>query len=136
MPQSRFKCFRERKNLLSLPGIKPQFPAHSLVTILCYPSSTISKQFLTHRHHKINKYIDNNISVKHKSVTCMVCMYICKHFGMDNIKFIASQAKSINLYKNTRSKLLKCCANIYFNRQCIAKKVIPKYASIRFVVFD
>jgi hypothetical protein len=34
--RSRFECFREKKNLLSLPGIKP-------VTILCYPSSTISK---------------------------------------------------------------------------------------------
>ena len=28
---------------------------------------------------------------------------------MANIKFIASQAKTINLYNNTRSKLLKYC---------------------------
>ena len=52
---------------------------------------------------------------------------------MINIKFIASQAKSINLYKNTRSKLLKYCASIYFNKQCIAKNVIPKYVSIKFI---
>jgi len=26
---------------------------------------------------------------------------------------------------------MKCCANIYFNRQCINKKVVPKYANIR-----
>jgi len=31
---------------------------------------------------------------------------------MANIKFVASQAKTINLYKNTRSKLLKCCARV------------------------
>ena len=55
-----------------------------------------------------------------------------KHFGMANIKFIASQAKTINLYKNTRSKLLKCCANICFNKQCLVKKVIPKYANLKF----
>ena len=36
------------------------------------------------------------------------------------------------LYKNTRSKLLNCCANIYFNRQCLIKKVTPKYANIKF----
>jgi hypothetical protein len=57
-----------------------------------------------------------------------------KHLGMENtkFKFIASQAKSINSYKNTRSKLLKCCANIYFNKQCLAKRVIPKYADTKF----
>ena len=30
-------------------------------------------------------------------------------------KFIASQARTINLYRNTGSKLLKCNANIYFS---------------------
>ena len=57
-----------------------------------------------------------------------------KHFGMANIKFVASQAKTINLYKNTRSKLLKCWANLYFNKQCLVKKkkVIPKYANQKF----
>jgi len=44
--------------------------------------------------------------------------------------FIASQAKSIYLYKNIRSKLLKCCVSIYFNKQCLAKKVILKYTKI------
>jgi len=62
------------------------------------------------------------------------------------MKYRAIQAKSINLYKNTRSKLIKCCANIYFNKPCIAKKFIRKYASIKaqinsniimkFVMFD
>jgi len=55
-----------------------------------------------------------------------------KHFGMASIKFVASQAKTINRYKNTRSKLLTCCANIYFNKQCLVKKVIPKYTNLKF----
>jgi len=49
---------------------------------------------------------------------------------MTNVKFIARQANADNLYKNCRSKLLKCCANIYFNKQCLLKKVIPKYAPL------
>jgi len=37
--------------------------------------------------------------------------------GTSKVKFIASQARTVNLYKNLRSKLLKCCANIYFNKR-------------------
>jgi len=51
---------------------------------------------------------------------------------MKNFKFIAGQASSINQYKNTTSKLLKCCVNIYFNKQCLAKKIIPNYAKLKF----
>ena len=51
---------------------------------------------------------------------------------MENIKFIAGQARSITLYENTRSKFLKRSANTYFNKQCLAKKVIPSYANIKF----
>jgi len=32
------------------------------------------------------------------------------------IKVLAGQAQSINLYKNIRTKVKKCCANMYFNR--------------------
>jgi len=49
---------------------------------------------------------------------------------MAPIKVLASQAQSINLYKNIRIKVMKCCTNIYFNRQCLIKKVVPKYANI------
>ena len=52
------------------------------------------------------------------------------HNGMASIKFIASQARTIFQYKNTRTKILKCCANIYFNKQCLIKKFIPGYANI------
>ena len=50
---------------------------------------------------------------------------------MENFKFIAGQASSITHYKNKSFKLLKYCANIYFNKQCLAKKIIPNYAKIK-----
>ena len=40
---------------------------------------------------------------------------------MDHIKLIACQAYSINLYRNIRTKIMKCCANIYFNQQCLIR---------------
>jgi hypothetical protein len=33
----------------------------------------------------------------------------------NNVKLIASQAHTINKYKNMKIKLMLCCANIYFN---------------------
>jgi len=48
---------------------------------------------------------------------------------MTSVKFVASQARSINQYKNLRVKVLKCCAIIYFNRQW------PKY-TIKLGVFE
>ena len=50
---------------------------------------------------------------------------------MASIKFIASQARTIFQYKNTRTKVLICCANIYVNKQCLVKKIIPGYANIK-----
>jgi hypothetical protein len=46
------------------------------------------------------------------------------------IKFIASQAKSIYHYKTIRSKILRCNADISFNKQCLRKNIVPKYANI------
>ena len=46
-------------------------------------------------------------------------------------KFLASQANSIYTYKNIREKVQRCCANIYFNQQCLQLGVIPKYARIK-----
>jgi hypothetical protein len=55
-----------------------------------------------------------------------------KHNGMSLIKItLASQARSISQYKNLRIKVMKCCANIYFNKQCLIKTVIPNYAKIK-----
>jgi len=50
---------------------------------------------------------------------------------MNSIKLIASEAHLVNRYKNMRSKLQKCCANIYFNKQCLAEKIIPKNVNIK-----
>jgi len=51
---------------------------------------------------------------------------------MTYVKFVARQANSVNLYKNCSSKLLKCFANIYFNKQSLLNNVIPKYAKVKF----
>jgi hypothetical protein len=53
---------------------------------------------------------------------------------MAPIKILASQAHSVNQYKKLRTKVMKCCANIYFNRGCLNKKVIPKYANIKEII--
>jgi hypothetical protein len=39
---------------------------------------------------------------------------------MASINVLASQAKCINLCKNLRTEVVKCCANIYFSGQCLA----------------
>ena len=44
---------------------------------------------------------------------------------------LASHAKNINVFKNLERKVLKCCANIYFNKQCLLHGLIPTYANIR-----
>jgi len=72
----------------------------------------------------IKMYIQFLLSVIHTNLV--------KHTGMTHVKFVARQANSVNLYKNCRSKLLKCCANIYFNKHCLLRKVIPKYAKLNF----
>jgi hypothetical protein len=54
--------------------------------------------------------------------------------GMAPIKFIGSQAHSIRQYKNVRTKVLKCRADIFFNRQCLARKITPNYANIKIPV--
>jgi hypothetical protein len=53
-----------------------------------------------------------------------------RHIGIAPIKLLASQAHSVNTYKNLRTRVLKHCANIYFNQQCLDKEVIPEYANI------
>jgi hypothetical protein len=56
---------------------------------------------------------------------------ILSHNGMALIKFIANQGRTIFQYKNIRNKVLKCCANIYFNKQFLNNKIIPSYANIK-----
>ena len=54
-----------------------------------------------------------------------------QHNGMEGIKFVGSQAKSIYQYKSLRSKILKYNADIFFNKQCLTKRLIPNFAKIR-----
>ena len=51
--------------------------------------------------------------------------------GTTKFKFTASQARSIYHYKKLKIKVLKCNADIYFNKQCLAKKIVPNYANIK-----
>ena len=51
---------------------------------------------------------------------------------MLSIKVIdASLARNITHYKNLKRKILKCCANIYFNKQCQKHNLTPKYTQIK-----
>ena len=44
---------------------------------------------------------------------------------MSSTKIIlASHVRNIKYYENLKSKILKCCANIYFNKQCL-NKILP-----------
>jgi hypothetical protein len=47
------------------------------------------------------------------------------------VKFIASQARTVYQYKKLRLKILKCIADIHFNKQCLAKNLTPCYADIK-----
>jgi hypothetical protein len=47
------------------------------------------------------------------------------------IIYNACQARTIYQYKNIKTKLMKCCANIYFSRQCLNRKLVPNYANIK-----
>jgi hypothetical protein len=46
-------------------------------------------------------------------------------------KFVACQGHSIYQYRNIRTKVMKWCANIYFNQKCLIRKVIPNYAKFK-----
>ena len=52
--------------------------------------------------------------------------------GMNNMKVInAQQAKIIHHHKNTKQKLLKTNAVIWFNKMCRLKHLNPKYIQIK-----
>jgi hypothetical protein len=66
----------------------------------------------------------------------MLLFLLYTHNGMQTIKVInASQARSINIYKNTTTKLMRCCANtaifiiilivwILINHSCVRRQYI------------
>ena len=50
---------------------------------------------------------------------------------MASLKFTAGQARSIHQYKNLKIKVLKCCDDIFFNCQCLTKRIVPNYANVK-----
>ena len=50
---------------------------------------------------------------------------------MSSIKIIdASQARNVTCYKSLKRKILKYCANICFNKQCLQHNLTPQYTKI------
>jgi hypothetical protein len=62
-----------------------------------------------------NKSI-NQIAVQNNYLTTILNNYIIIHNGKESITLLACQAKSINTYRNTKTKFFKYWANIYFNK--------------------
>jgi hypothetical protein len=55
-----------------------------------------------------------------------------KMHGHENLKFgHAKQAREIYAFRNTKRKLLKTIAAIWFNKTCRAKHLSPSYISIK-----
>jgi hypothetical protein len=51
---------------------------------------------------------------------------------MSSTKIItASKARYVSQYKNLKSKVMKCCANNYFNPQCLKQNLTPHYTKIK-----
>ena len=46
-------------------------------------------------------------------------------------KFKASQAHSIYQYKKLKITVLNCNADIFFNKQCLTKRIVPNYADLK-----
>jgi hypothetical protein len=52
--------------------------------------------------------------------------------GQENIKLcIAEQAKRVYQYKNTKIKLYKNNAAIWYNKTCRARQITPAYANVK-----
>jgi hypothetical protein len=50
---------------------------------------------------------------------------------MNHLKMINTSRDLIHEYENIKKKLVNCNANIYFNRQCYEKRLVPNYAKIK-----
>jgi hypothetical protein len=58
-----------------------------------------------------------------ESATCRFVAQCLNHYATAPHQNFSIQANSMNLHNNLRTKVMKCCTNIYLNRQ----KVIPNY---------
>jgi hypothetical protein len=50
---------------------------------------------------------------------------------MNKLKIVNASRGFIHQYENVKRKLLSCNADIYFNQQCLLKRLIPKFARIK-----
>jgi len=50
---------------------------------------------------------------------------------MNHLKIINASRGFIHEYENVKRKLFNCNANIYFNRQCYQRRLVPNYARIK-----
>ena len=74
---------------------------------------------------------DFQISLFHR-VFRSLSYILVKEMHCETVKFTnAQQAKSYNSYKNTKLKLLKTNAAIWFNKICRNNHLQPKYISLK-----
>jgi len=50
---------------------------------------------------------------------------------MNHLKIINASPGPVHEYENVTRTLFNCNANIYFNRQCHQKRLIPNFAKIK-----
>ena len=61
-----------------------------------------------------------------------MCLYLrSRNNNLSLLFVIANQARCVNKYKNIKHKVLKCNANIYFNKQCWEDDLTPKFSDIK-----
>jgi len=59
-----------------------------------------------------------------------ILLYLTQQ-GMSQLKIVNANSGRIHEYENTKRKLYQCYTRIYFNKQCLRKKVIPSYAKMK-----
>jgi len=52
----------------------------------------------------------------------------------NHFRFAAGQTLSIYHYERLKTEVLKINADIFFNKQCLFKKVIPKYVNVKVLI--
>jgi hypothetical protein len=50
---------------------------------------------------------------------------------MSQLKIVNASQGQIHDYENLKRKLYSCNASIYFNKQCLQKRLTPTYAKVK-----
>ena len=63
----------------------------------------------------------------------LLTLYLClQHtMGMSHLKVTSTSQGPIHTFTSLKRKLYNCNANIYFNQQCLKKKLTPAYTKIK-----